>query len=432
VTGPAGNATRPVRVATIGAALSANKGAAAMLRTVLEVLPDHLGPCRFAVLTTYPDADRPRIEEARVRVVSLRPAELVFPVLPLLGLGWLLRRLGGSGRMANRHPAVAALTSADVILDLAGVSFVDGRGVPILGYNVLMTGAGLLSGTPVVKCAQALGHFRDRLNRLAARIVLPRVATVVARGRRTREHLADLGLSNADEAADLAFLLPVHDPDRHAARDVLRAAGVDAPYVTVVPSAVVEGYAAARGLDYPALLTRSCDRLAAATGRPVVVLAHAARPGAPASRMNDLPLVRAMGERATDGRVVIVAEDLEPAVLRSIIGGGDVCVTSRFHAMVAALAEAVPVLVVGWSHKYGEVLHDVGLDDWALTYDELTPVALDARLDALLAEREAVARALRAGLPPVVDRARRNLAAIERVLDGTADVTGTEAAGSAR
>jgi polysaccharide pyruvyl transferase WcaK-like protein len=148
--------------------------------------------------------------------------------------------------------------------------------------------------------------------------------------------------------------------------------------------------------------------------------------------MNDLPLVRGIGERTTDDRVVALAEDLEPAVLRSIIGGGEVCVTSRFHAMVAALAEAVPVLVVGWSHKYGEVLHDVGLDEWALTYDELTQPALDARLDALLAEREAVASSLRATLPPVVDRARRNLVAIERVLSGTADGPGDERAGTSR
>jgi colanic acid/amylovoran biosynthesis protein len=407
---------RPLRVVTLGAALSANKGAAAMLRTVLEVLPDHLGACRFVVLSTYPEADRPRVDQAGVRVVSLRPVELVFPVLPLLLLGWSLRRLGVSDRAVGWHPAVRALTTADVVVDLAGVSFVDGRGIPILGYNVLMTGAGLLSGTPVVKCAQALGPFRGRLNRLAASLVLPHVATVVARGERTRAHLGDLGLSNVDEAADLAFLLPVHADDREAAHAVLRTAGVNGPYVTVVPSAVVEAYAASRGLDYPSLLARSCERLAADPGRQVVVLAHSARPGAPASRMNDLPLVRAIGERVTDPRVVVLAEDLEPAVLRSIIGGGELCVTSRFHAMVAALGEVVPVLVVGWSHKYGEVLHDVGLDGWALTYDELSSEMLDARLDALVAERDAVARTLQTNLPRVVDRARRNLHAVERAV----------------
>jgi colanic acid/amylovoran biosynthesis protein len=282
----------------------------------------------------------------------------------------------------------------------------------------------------VVKCAQALGPFRGRLNRLAARIVLPRVATVVARGQRTRAHLADLGLRNADEAADLAFLLPVHVADRDAARAVLEAAGVEGSYATVVPSAVVEGYAAARGLDYPALMTRGCERLAEATGRPVVVLAHAARPGAPAGRMNDLPLVGAIGEGARDPRVVAVVEDLEPAVLRSIIGGGAVCVTSRFHAMVAALAEGVPVLVVGWSHKYGEVLHDVGLDEWALTYDQLTPGSLAARIEALLEDREAITNTLRTHLPPVVQRAGRNLAAIERALAGTGG-SGAEAGGRA-
>jgi hypothetical protein len=62
------------------------------------------------------------------------------------------------------------------------------------------------------------------------------------------------------------------------------------------------------------------------------------------------------------------------------------------------------------------VLHDVGLDGWALTYDELSSEMLDARLDALAAERDAVARTLQTNLPRVVDRARRNLHAVERAV----------------
>jgi colanic acid/amylovoran biosynthesis protein len=407
---------RPVRVATLGAALSGNKGAASMLHTVLDVLPGHVGPTEVAVLTTYPDADGALLDRDNVRIVSLRPAELVFPVLPLLLLAWLLRRLGGSPRWAARHPAVRALVGADVVVDLAGVSFVDGRGIPILGYNVLMTGVGLLSGTPVVKCAQALGPFEGRLNRIAARFVLPRVDTVVARGDRTRSHLEDLGLRNADEAADLAFLLPIAPTEVETARRVLETAGVGDRYLTVVPSAVVQGYAAKRGIAYPALLAEACDRIARETGHDVVVLAHSARPGAPPSRMNDLPLVEEIGAAATDARVIAVAQELEPGVLRSIIGGGAACMTSRFHAMVSALAETTPVLVVGWSHKYGEVLRDVDLEPWAMTYDELDLDHLVTRVHDLLAQAEDVRRTLTRTLPGVRGRAERNFAAIERAL----------------
>ena len=55
-----------MRVAIVGAALSANKGAAAMLETVIARQPEVSGPCTFDILTTYPDADAPQIGRAHV------------------------------------------------------------------------------------------------------------------------------------------------------------------------------------------------------------------------------------------------------------------------------------------------------------------------------------------------------------------------------
>jgi colanic acid/amylovoran biosynthesis protein len=386
-----------------------------MLRSVLEVLPGRVGPCSFAVLTTYPEADRVRPVGPGVRIVALRPVALVVPVLPLAILIALARRFGGSGRgFARLHPALRALHEADVVVDLAGVSFVDGRSFPILVYNVLMTGVAVLTGTPVVKCSQALGPFRGRVNRLAARLVLPHLAAVIARGDRTREHLDDLGLDNAEEAADLAFCLPVTAADRSEAEAALARAGVAGAYVTVVPSAVVQEYCETIGVDYPGLLASTCRQLAD-EGHRVVVLAHSIRPGAPASRMNDLPLVEDLGRRlaATDA-VAVVDDDLEPAVLRAIIGSSDACITSRFHAMVSSLSEGVPVLVVGWSHKYGEVLRDFGLDDWAMAYDELEPDLLVARCLSLLAERASLRRQVVDRLPAVIERSHHNFEIVAR------------------
>src|SRR5829696_4658649 len=160
-------APRPTRVATVGASSSANKGAASMLQAVIDELPGRIGPCHFAVLSTYPDDDR------------REP-----PHLPT----------GGPGA------------------DSAGISFVDSRGVATLGYNVLVTGIPLLLGRPVVKCAQALGPFDSPLNRVAARRVLGACAAVCPRGDRTEDHVAQLGLAARTRvvpAADAAFLMEV-------------------------------------------------------------------------------------------------------------------------------------------------------------------------------------------------------------------------------
>ncbi|HSL81552.1 MAG TPA: polysaccharide pyruvyl transferase family protein, partial [Thermoanaerobaculia bacterium] len=350
-----------VRVAVIGAAFSANKGSASMLQAVLDNLPAVLGPCRFEVLTTYPGADARERPSPEVGVVSYRPRELVFPLLPLAVAAALLRAVGLRARALRRlHPALRALSEADVVVDVAGISFVDGRPFPLLVYNVLMTGVPLLLGARVVKCSQALGPFRRPLNRAGARLVLPRLAAVVARGDSTWTNLRELGLGNARRAADLAFTMALPEAAREEAARLLAEHGVDGPFVAVVPSAVVEGYCRPRGIDYPGWLGALIDRIAEG-GADVVLVPHAARPGRPGSRMNDLPLVRELHGRVASERCRLIDRSLPPDVLRAVIERAGQLVTSRFHAMISALSVGTPVLVVGWSHKYEEVLRDFGL-----------------------------------------------------------------------
>ena len=139
-----------INVAVVGAALSANKGAAAMVETVVARLPEFAGPCSFTLLTTYPAADAQKLPTSGdIRVVGLEPIRLAlveFPVALIAFLARLLRLpLGWVRTRGNR-----AFLDADVVVDVAGISFVDGRGIPITVYNALMTGVPLLLGRPIV------------------------------------------------------------------------------------------------------------------------------------------------------------------------------------------------------------------------------------------------------------------------------------------
>ena len=402
-----------MRVAIVGAALSANKGAAAMVETVIARQPGVSGPCTFDILTTYPAQDAPLVPAgAPARVVGLEPLRLAAVELPVAVLAFLARLLHlPLGWVRTR--ACRSILESEVVVDVAGISFADGRGIPITVYNAMMTGLPLLLGTPTVKAAQALGPFRNPVNRVLSRLVLPRLSMICARGAGTRSHLDSLGLGNVTDVADLAFSL-----EESASLPTQVGSLVDplrGDYVTVMPSAVVRRLFEAAGGDYVGAVAGLVTALRSATGRAVVIAPHSYRPGQPEGRMNDGPVCREVAARlAGDGGVVLVDENLSAGELRRLVSGGRVLVTSRFHAMISGLATCTPTVVVGWSHKYREVLDDFGLVEFGMDSAELSrPERVVAAVTDSLARHDAIASQIRAALPAVREKSMRNFAVID-------------------
>jgi polysaccharide pyruvyl transferase WcaK-like protein len=133
--------------------------------------------------------------------------------------------------------------------------------------------------------------------------------------------------------------------------------------------------------------------------------------------MNDGPVCRDIYARAGSPKACVLLDQSEdPAVLRAIIGGASVLVTSRFHAMISALATETPVVVAGWSHKYVEVMDDFGLGEFVVSYKDLSWSGLLRLLDDARTRAGEIRAAMRRRLPGEVDSARRNFQAIRDVL----------------
>lgn len=406
------DAARPPLVAITGGYLTANRGGAAMTRAVIDHVRRVGGSTEL--LTIYPSADEAQ-GMAGVHVVPWRPIDLLLS-LPLALLMCLARLLRLPTAPLARTTGLRALHRADLVVDVAGISFVDGRGIPILGYNVLMTGIPLLVGTPVVKASQAVGPFDEPLNRLAARLVLPRVTTILARGDRTLAHLGSLGLDNVVPAADLAFSL--EGDDAATARvDALVAELVgDEPFVAVMPSAVVLGYCDAHGIDYVAALAEMIRRITADLARRVLVVPHSIHPSGRDGRMHDVPVCRATVAAAGAEGCSLVDEELDPVELRALIARSDVLVSSRFHAMISGLATQTPTLVLGWSHKYAEVLRSFGLEDLSVDYSLIQGPVLAERVADLLNRAGPIRAVIGDHLPAVTASSHQNLEAIDAAL----------------
>ncbi len=297
--------------------------------------------------------------ESAIAFYNCRPLNLGLKIFPISVLCFLFRllRIRLPGWIVGRE--VTALRNSDLLLDVGGITFCDGREIFLL-YKVLSILPGMLLKVPVVKMSQALGPFANPINRFWAKTMLPRCAQVFARGSVTSGHLQKLPLEDSkwQPAADAAFCfreeysLTKENAERvESSIDEIMTKKKDFPVcVAIVPSALV----ATKNERYVSELVELVHGITNA-GHQVVLLPNATRQGSQKSRNNDLVAIKSILADLTEcpetlGQVTSVVYDCNTSGIRQIIQAADVAVTSRFHGMVAALSEAVPTIVIGWSH----------------------------------------------------------------------------------
>lgn len=410
--------TRSPHVVIIGSALAGNKGASAMLESAIATLEPRLPGVRFTLLSMYPTEDARQNVYPNLTIVDARPLRLGVGINSLALAHRILPPLRP---LLRRHPAIAALADADILLDQGGITFTDGREKFLL-YNVASILPAMNMKVPVFKCAQAVGPFEGRINRTVSRFFLPRVRTLVTRGRITHELAEGLGLTNIVAGADYAFSLELGG-DEAAAMDSLvpaewKADG-SAPVVGISPSVVVQKKVEARGGDYVGIMV-TFIREQSARGHNVLVIPHSARSGSDKTHNNDLLLCRELKRRvADDPQVIVLDDEYTSQQLRYVIGGCDLFLASRFHAMVSSLAMSVPTLVVGWGHKYQEVLEMFGLEEWALAHGDLSAETLSERFSALEQRADDVTALLARNLPAVKERSLAQAGLIAEVVSSS-------------
>jgi coenzyme F420-reducing hydrogenase beta subunit/polysaccharide pyruvyl transferase WcaK-like protein len=417
-----------IRVAVIGGTFAGNKGAAAMLESAVVNLDERMGGrLRFDVISVYPRRDRSRKLPENIRIVSGTPVKLVLILPPLALLYAVLGKLRLPRGFLLAFRPLRAIVRAAAILDVSGISYVDGRGAT-LAYNIACNLPAILVGTPIVKLSQAIGPFRSLPNRMAARLVLSRISAIFARGRETSENLRKLGLENVFPAADLAFILNEHVPVPELSGNRYRELSGEEIVVGVIPSQVLAGYCEKRGIDLVATLASSLDKIHEETGARIAIIAHSLLEPEKHSRNNDYHICAALYRSLKHkDRAVLIAEDLTASELRSVIGRCNCLIAARFHGMISALCVGVPTLVLAWSHKYKEVMADFGLEDCILEIDGLSAASLLGGTKRILAETERIRAAITASLPAVMKSARTQIDYTAEMLGG---ITGEIAAGT--
>lgn len=421
-------------VSIIGATFTGNHGAEAMLSALIRRLGAALPDAHFAVFSYYPGPDRAQVRDESVTVFSATPARVCLVLVPCSLLLRAIRWTGWKWIEKLFPTSVTTMARSRVLLDIAGVSFVDGR-EKFLPYNVLTILPAMILGTPVVKLAQAMGPFRNRLNRFLARRVLRGCRKIFARGAATQGHLEDLGLDAGSirRADDVTFLHRPGEPltedgAEHVAGILGRLEKARHPGQAVVgicPSSLVYAKVRKEGGDYARFLKDLAAELLQ-RGHAVLLFPGATRAARRRSlRNNDLPVIGQIARLLeADGHaegLLYVTEDVSAEGIDAMTRQCSATLVSRFHAVVASLRARTPLCVVGWGHKYREVMEAFDLGQFVLDYRVNDVGQVLSAVESLLAQSESIRSRIAQHLPQAKASAAGQIEYVQALLANRTD-----------
>lgn len=348
-----------------------NKGAALMLRAVMDRLRADLPGVEFALA---PGPNAPYQAVAGVGAWQ----RLRLPGAPF-DADAACYRLPGRLRAVARRYGIVTEPDVSAVLDASGFAYGATWGDAVLDSTAAEIERLARHGKPYVFLPQAFGPFRDSPATARFGRALRRASLVCARDEESRSHLARIA-GDLGPALDVYpdFTLPLRGDPATATRW-----GVDRVTALLIPNAEMTGERAPHDAwrrGYLPLLLAMAGRLRELGFTPRVLNHEGA---ADAGLCDEL--------RAALGTAAVIGED-DPLVLKGVIGAAGLVVSSRYHGCAAALSQGVPCLATAWSHKYGALFADFGVAQYVLeSCDEADALR---RLEGLAAHRATISAAL--------------------------------------
>jgi polysaccharide pyruvyl transferase WcaK-like protein len=406
---PKNQVSKELSIAIIGGTLWGNRGAEAMLVTTIGKIREIAPETTFFVYSYYPFVDRKLCHDKKIIILDGRPLSLVLKLFIPGVIDCLLRLIGLRLQDSTMGEEARQLRSSTVLLDIGGIVFADGRLVFLL-YNVFTIWPAFLFDVPVVKLSQALGPFRSWINSSLGKLFISRCEKVFARGQDTYNHLRGLGLSTKTiaKASDIVFSysaeysLTEENTDR--VQELLTSLKeTEQPVAAIIPSSLLYSKNEVEREQYLSTLERASE-LFLQHGYALLFLPNATREGCDKKRNNDIIVVSALRSRLISDdfrdRIFFVEFDLNTEAIQHVLGNAQLLVTSRFHGMVAGLSLGIPTGVIGWGHKYREVLAEFDLADLAADYRSATEQVLRT-VEHLIDASDSIRKKISAGLPEV-------------------------------
>ncbi|WP_442589252.1 polysaccharide pyruvyl transferase family protein [Pedobacter sp. AW31-3R] len=333
-----------------------NKGAELMLHAIIEKIKSKFPDVIF-VMEKTPSAPRNKQQEFGIFTKTnfklyKFPLKYVFALVP--------QSMRRSNYFINE-------SEIDVVIDGSGFAFGDQWGAWKAGYRLAdHIIKWKKSGKKVIMMPQALGPFTEQKLVSKMRTIIEYSDLIFARDRISFQYMLELNpnAKNIKLRPDFTNLIKGSIPSSFDPKTC---------EVAIIPNnKMIETASEEAGLAYVSMLKKMVEMIQDKGYKPFFLIHEGKKDLALAVNTNN----------SIEKKVPVVIED-NPLHVKGIIGSSKAVITSRFHGLVSCLAQAVPCLATGWSHKYEMLLEDYGYAE-ALVDVSSNDTILLQKLDSIL------------------------------------------------
>lgn len=258
---------------------------------------------------------------------------------------------------------ISTLRSADLLVSGGGGLLQDVTGPRSIPYYLGMMELARIMGARVAVFAQGVGPLRHHWSRRGVQKVLSKVDLISVRDAASAQLLKELGVKKTIEvtADPVLSLGPVSQADVAA---FWEAAGLKKSPDELLVGIALRPYPGEKAFDEKLLsvIARGCHYLRKEFGAKLIYL--------PFHQKKDLPLATALASREIS-RGVVFERNLSPGDLLKLVGGLDLLIGMRLHALIFAAICGVPFIALPYDPKVDAFLENMG-EKTAFSLQELT------------------------------------------------------------
>ncbi len=389
------------KILLMGASLTKNLGGPSLFLSTRKILQTHIPDAEFTLWSSAPERDFEKGKEYGVRIIGITGRLQLLDAFLRCLLWSALQKLGlNLYSIVKNNNLLKEYLAADAFIDIFGISFTDfSRKRNIVAGTPFLIGK--LLGKPVVKFTQDMGPFQKKKTRYPTKFFLGMVDLIIARSTATQNYLREIGITRQVHVRpDSAFVLD-SVPPRRINDIMLRESLNRRPLIAIIPTTVIDRQVSGGNTEaqneYTVMLAAMADHLIEALNALVIFIPNETQGG-----YDDIYVIKKIhaGVKSKSDVRLITAE-YKAEELKGLIATCDLLIASRYHSVIAATSMCVPTMVIGWGHKYNEVMKIVGLSDFEIDFKAVTYEQLQAKVTRLWHDKEKIRAELSLKIPMI-------------------------------